>query len=174
MIINIDSRGLWPANALSNFAPHAFVFQDVEIASMEGFLQALKVNDPIKQAELVKLVGYKAQKQGQAFNSWKETQLLWWKGVAYDRISLPYLELLGAAYEAMTTQSESFCKALVATQGYDLVHRAGKADPTDTVLTETEFINILYALRQNLISITDSIRAIQASAAAIDKALFKQ
>ena len=40
--MNIGSGQDYPANALSNFAPHPFVFDGVEVNSMEGFLQSLK------------------------------------------------------------------------------------------------------------------------------------
>jgi len=42
--INMDIKsGVgYPASSLSNFSPHPFVLDGVQIASMEGFLQSLK------------------------------------------------------------------------------------------------------------------------------------
>lgn len=41
--LDIHSGHDYPSGALSNFAPHPFVLDGVECASMEGFLQALEV-----------------------------------------------------------------------------------------------------------------------------------
>lgn len=38
--MDIGSGKEYPSNALSNFAPHPFVFDGVECASMEGLLQS--------------------------------------------------------------------------------------------------------------------------------------
>lgn len=40
--MDIGSGNGYPSSALSNFAPHPFILDGVEIASMEGFLQSLK------------------------------------------------------------------------------------------------------------------------------------
>lgn len=45
----------YPASSLSNFAPHPFVIDGVECASMEGFLQSLKFASPDIQVEVCKL-----------------------------------------------------------------------------------------------------------------------
>ena len=44
--MDIHSKGKYPANALSNFAPHLFILDGVECCSMEGFLQSLKFKNP--------------------------------------------------------------------------------------------------------------------------------
>jgi hypothetical protein len=44
--MDIRSGKDYLASALSNFAPHPFVLDGVEIASMEGFLQSLKFGNP--------------------------------------------------------------------------------------------------------------------------------
>ena len=53
--MDIGSRAGYPASALSNFAPHRFIFDDVECASMEGFLQSLKFKSPEMQKEVCEL-----------------------------------------------------------------------------------------------------------------------
>lgn len=55
--LDIHSGHDYPSGALSNFAPHPFVIDGVECASMEGFLQALKFSNPDVQKEVCKLVG---------------------------------------------------------------------------------------------------------------------
>ena len=38
--MDIGSGTGWPSAALSNFAPHKFIIDNIECASMEGFLQS--------------------------------------------------------------------------------------------------------------------------------------
>ena len=114
---------------------------------MEGFLQSLKFQDPEQQTEVAKLVGYQAFKRGQEGNGWKTDQTLWWRGDAYARQSPEYAQLLTRAYDAQLDQDPLFVQGLVATVGFALRHTLGKADPTDTVLTEKEYIDQLQRLR---------------------------
>ena len=62
--MDISSKSGYPSSSLSNFAGHRFTLDDVEIFSMEGFLQGLKFKNPDMQAEVCKLVGYGAKKRG--------------------------------------------------------------------------------------------------------------
>ena len=62
--MDIGSQNGWPASALSNFAPHPFIIDGVECASMEGFLQSLKFKNPEMQKEVCKLVGKAAKFKG--------------------------------------------------------------------------------------------------------------
>ena len=62
--MDIGSGKEYPSNALSNFAPHPFVFDGVEISSFEGFLQSLKFSNPDMQKEVCKLVGKAAKAKG--------------------------------------------------------------------------------------------------------------
>lgn len=76
--MDIGSGGKYPSSALSNFAPHPFVLDGVECASMEGFLQSLKFENPDIQVEVCKLVGRKAKSRGSRKNKhWKRTQTLY-------------------------------------------------------------------------------------------------
>ena len=47
MIIDIYSCGKYPANALSNFMEHPFVFRGFSVNSMEGLIAGLTHKDPI-------------------------------------------------------------------------------------------------------------------------------
>lgn len=62
--MDIGSGTGFPSASLSNFAPHVFVIDDIECASMESFLQSLKFSSPEMQAEVCKLVGKAAKFKG--------------------------------------------------------------------------------------------------------------
>ena len=141
--MDIGSKAGYPVSALSNFAPHRFVFDDVECSSMEGLVQSFKFDKFHIQVEVCKLVGLAAKRRGQKRNkAWKRAQKLWWRGVEYDRHGPEYQMLLDRAFGALA-QNDSFRRALLATGKSTLTHSIGKSDPSDTVLTEREFCNKL-------------------------------
>ena len=147
--MNIGSRNKYPANALSNFSPHPFVLDGVEIASMEGFLQSTKFKNPDMQREICKLVGKAAKFRGKKKN-WQRDQKLYWQGKIYQRKSQEYQDLLDRAYRAMFEQSESFRRALRASGTAVLTHSMGKSNERETILTEREFCRRLMVLRETL------------------------
>ena len=59
--MDIGSGTAYPSCALSNFAPHPFIIDGVECASMEGFLQSLKFKSPEMQRHVCTLVGKAAK-----------------------------------------------------------------------------------------------------------------
>lgn len=146
--MDIGSKCGYPANALSNFAPHTFIFDDVLCHSMEGVLQAFKSKNHDVQIERCKLVGFKAKLAGKHIN-WQERQLLYWKGVAYRRDSQAYQDLLDRAYDALA-QNENFRKALLASGNAVLTHSIGRNNFRETVLTTQEFCSRLMKLRSQL------------------------
>lgn len=146
--LDIHSKGCWPKKELSNFYPHRFVFDGVECASMEGFLQSLKYKDVDKQREICTLTGRYAKDRGNG--TWIFNQDLYWKGKQYNRHGIDYLRLIHNAYDAMYSQCEDFRKALKAVGNKHLFHTIGKIDPHDTVLTEDEFIQLLNLMRDRL------------------------
>lgn len=147
--MDIGSGTGFPSASLSNFAPHAFVIDGVECASMEGFLQSLKFSNPEMQKEVCKLVGKAAKFKGKKKKWWK-TQTLFWQGQSFKRDSQEYQELLDRAFDALS-QNSSFQKALLATKGATLTHSIGKTKITETVLTTQEFISRLNRIRNKLI-----------------------
>lgn len=148
--MDIGSKLGYPASALSNFAPHPFVFDGVECSSMEGLLQAFKFDKTHIQIEICKLVGICAKRRGQKRNkTWKRVQKLWWQGKEYDRRGDEYQKLLDRAFGALA-QNTSFQKALLATDNSSLTHSIGKSKKTDTVLTEREFCSRLEQIRTRL------------------------
>lgn len=146
--MDIGAGNAWPANALSNFAPHRFVIDGIECASMEGFLQALKFKNPEMQKVVCKLTGKTAKFKGKKKNWWRE-QKLYWQGQEIDRHSQVYQNLLDRAFEALA-QNSDFQKALLATGNSTLTHSIGKNDETKTVLTQREFISRLIKIRSFL------------------------
>lgn len=149
--MDIRSGSPYPANALSNFAPHSFVVDGVQCSSMEGFLQSLKFSSIDMQQHVCTLVGVKAKYKGKHKNWWRD-QTLYWGGHPIGRHTQDYQNLLDRAYEALG-QNEGFKKALLATGDAVIRHSMGKKDPSHTVLTEREFCSRLMRLRDKLKSI---------------------
>lgn len=144
--LDIKAKAPWPAGALSNFAPHAFTFDGVRCASMEGLLQSLKIADTVEQERVCGLDGPVAQSVGRK-HDWQTTGTLWWRGAAYDRLSDTYQWLLDRAYQALFDQAKKFRDALAATGDARLTHSFGKTDPTETILTADELCSRLERLR---------------------------
>ena len=146
--MDIGSGTGYPSAALSNFAPHSFILDGVECASMEGFLQALKFSNPDMQREVCKLVGKAAKFKGKK-KKWYRTQTLYWLGQELKRDSQAYQDLLDRAYNALG-ENVGFQKALLTTGNATLTHSIGKKKINETVLTVQEFTSRLYRLRDEL------------------------
>lgn len=146
--MDIGSGNGYPSSSLSNFAGHRFIIDGVTCNSMEGFLQSLKFESPDMQEYVCSLIGKMAKFKGKP-KKWYTKQELYWRGKAIDRHSEEYQKLLDKAFKAMYDQSESFRKALKASEGANLSHSMGKSDPKKTVLTNTEFLSRLRRLREN-------------------------
>lgn len=154
--IDIHSKGKYSpdddtkkiAIELSNFTEHHFTLDGVECASMEGFLQSLKYLCPKKQREICKLTGKVAKEAGDGKKLWKLTHTAFWQGKCYDRLSPEFRELIFRAYSAMYEKNASFREALAASRGAKLCHSIGEPNPKKTILTEREFLCMLYRLRR--------------------------
>lgn len=146
--MDIGSGTGFPSASLSNFAPHPFIFDGVECASMEGLLQSFKFSNPEVQREVCKLVGKQAKFKGKK-KKWWRTQILFWQGKEFKRESQEYQELLDRAFEALAT-NESFQRALLATGNAVLTHSIGKIKENETVLTRNEFCSRLMKIRERL------------------------
>ena len=148
MEMNIRSGNAYPANSLSNFAPHPFEIDGVKCNSMEGWLQSLKFKSIEMQEHVCTLVGYAAKKKG-SMKNWQESQTLYWRGKEIKRSSQEYQDLLDEAYEALS-KNESFKKALLATGDAVLKHSIGRNRQNETVLTQQEFCSRLMKIREKL------------------------
>jgi predicted NAD-dependent protein-ADP-ribosyltransferase YbiA (DUF1768 family) len=146
--MEINSKGSYPSNALSNFSHNKFIVDGIECSSMEGFLQALKFENQEAQIITCSLSGFDAKRKGSGRNSyWQSKQTLWWKGKSYPRKSKDYQLLINKAYNCMYEQSESFRNALKASGKSTLSHSIGKNKEKETVLTKNEFCKRLMNLR---------------------------
>ena len=148
-VIDIDSRGEYPANVLSNLHECPFYFDGVYCASREGLLQAFKTQFVNEQVRLCGLSGREAQKSGQQYNNWKDDQFLYWKGKSFERGSQEYQELLKGVFDP-ENMSLDVIIALLSTDNKKLVHTIGKSDVADTVLTEQEFCALMMNARDIL------------------------
>lgn len=144
--MDIGSGNGYPEAALSNFAPHHFMIDDIECNSMEGFLQSLKFKNPDMQKEVCKLVGKAAKFKGKK-KKWWRTQTLFWQGTEYKRDTVEYQVLIDKAFLCLA-KNKGFQKALLATGDAVLTHSMGKNDIHKTVLTSTEFCRRLTLLRK--------------------------
>lgn len=133
--------------ALSNLFPYPFELDNVKCGSFEGFLQCLKQEGLEEQTTIAALNGFLAYKVGQLGNDWKEKQLLYWKGIPHERLSKGYHMLVARAYDACFDQNAAFRTALVETGVDTLSHYIGRHDPTQSVLTEWEYLYNMYRLR---------------------------
>lgn len=149
--IDISSGAEYPICILSNFSPTDIVFDDVQIKSMEGFLQSLKTNNPEKQKKICMLVGIKAKHAGSNLNEERKYDFknLYWKGKKYDRESSEYRDLLNRVYKARYEQDMNFYYSLYTTKGRTLTHKLGSNDIKRSVITENEFVDILTNLRDS-------------------------
>ena len=146
--MDIGSGSKYPSNALSNFAPHPFIIDGVECASMEGFLQSLKFKEPEIQKYVCTLVGKAAKFKGKK-KKWFRDQTLYWRGVAIPRDSVEYQQLLDRAFDALA-ENTGFQRALLASGNSTLTHSMGKNDSSKTVLTTREFVSRLTKIRDRL------------------------
>lgn len=71
--MDISSGAGYPASSLSNFAPHEFEIDGVKCASMEGFLQSLKFQNPEMQKYVCSLVGKAAKFKGKS-KKWQKNR----------------------------------------------------------------------------------------------------
>jgi hypothetical protein len=147
--VDIGSGKGYPSSALSNFAPHPFVLDEVPIASMEGFLQSLKFSNPEMQKHVCSLVGRAAKGRGRGKN-WQRSGKLHWNGQEIDRFSQDYQDLLDRAFEVLYTSNQSARKALMASGDAVLEHSIGKKSSKETILTRSEFCSRLTRLRERL------------------------
>jgi hypothetical protein len=145
---SLDAR----ERGVSNFALHEFMVSDQKCTSMESALQALKTPLPILQKRICEMSPHQAHKLYKTAHDadWQRTQRLHWMGNRFQRCSVEYYELVSGLYDALFDQSESYRRALQATQGYELQHIIGKHDQRSTVLTVTEFLSQVYRLRSRL------------------------
>lgn len=136
-------------SSLSNFAKHPFVFDGVEINSMEGFLQSLKFKNQSIQKKVCLLCEHKAKDSGKYGIKWKHSNRLYWNGREVKRFGSEYIDFIMSAYMEMAKANPDFVDDLLKTTGHQLQHSVGISDKKETVLTRDEFISCLIKLRNH-------------------------
>lgn len=147
--MDIHSKGEYPSNMLSNFAPHEFEIDGIKCGSMEGFLQSLKYRNAMKQKDVCALSGKEAKTAGSEKWLWKWTHNVWWQGQKIKRDSHEFSRLINRAYRNLS-ENPNFAKALLDSGDEKLTHSIGSHDPLKTILTEEEFVSQLTKVRQYL------------------------
>lgn len=145
--VDIWSKSDYPADVLSNLCSNGFRFDEMVYGSMEGFLQSLKQKDKDKQRKICSMKGKNAKSM--TSSRWQTDQIMWWMGVAIDRQSEEFKQLVRRAYQAMFEQNERFRTALMSTRDQILFHFRGESNPYKTILTEDELCQTLTELRDN-------------------------
>jgi hypothetical protein len=154
--IYVKSRQIGWNGRLSNFVSinnkSGMNFDGVEIRGIEGFLQSLKFQDESTQRRICGLIGAKAQQSGQEGNSWKSSQILWWKGKSMKREESEYSSLISRFYDQVYLNNKSNKINLMMSADLDMIHPEGHKPKHDTILTEHEFIGNLKRVRKKLLS----------------------
>lgn len=145
--IDINSQGQYPANVLSNLHCKPFMMDDEWFGSIEGLLQGCRIKHVIDQRQAFRLHGIAAKRIGAKYPIGKN-QIMYYRGVKFNRHSEFYSKLLHRAFEKCFAQNDTFKDALAECKDFELIHSIGKTDPTDTILTNDEFIGILNMLRE--------------------------
>lgn len=145
--LDIWSKSPYPANVLSNLCSNGFRFEGVLCGSMEGFLQSLKYQNIDKQRQICSMKGKNAKNM--TSTHWQTDQIVWWKGIAINRQSQDFQNLIRRAYQAMFEQNERFRIALMSTRGMKLYHSQGEQNSFKTILTESEFCSTLTEIRES-------------------------
>lgn len=146
--IDIGTKSSHPiGKKLSNFTNWRFIFDGIPCMSIESVLQSFKFDDLEEQIKMCDRNSYWAKRFGYKGNKWKKIQILYWLGKKYPRMSREYHELLLRLYKECFTQNDKARELLLETGDVLIRHSIGKSDPTNTVLTEKEFILILNLLR---------------------------
>ena len=145
--VDIWSKSEYPADVLSNLCSNGFRFDGMVCGSMEGFLQLLKQKDKDKQRQICSMKGKNAKKM--TSTGWQTDQIVWWRGNPIDRQSQDFYNFISAAYLSMFEQNERFHTALMSTRDMTLYHSRGEQNPYKTILTESEFCQILTKMRDD-------------------------
>lgn len=144
--LNVSAKSTdWRASRLSNFSPDAFVLDDEEFASVEGFVQGTKFpeGNPLRQ-QAFKSVGKDAKRL--CVNA--ENKFVWWKGQTIPYGSSEHHALIERAIRAKFEQNEAAMRALISTGNLTLIHELGSPESPMTSLPAKVFCDILTRVRK--------------------------
>lgn len=150
--ISFKSKGI--AKALSNLCPYPFEFDGVKCASMESFIQSLRVKDVNMQIDVCSKSGPFCYSIRDLLGDWRETKSVYWQGKPIFRESNQYFMLLTKAYEALLEASPIFYNALkqVKENEWKIIHSIGCTNSSETLLTPNEYMTILNHLIKNFVN----------------------
>lgn len=147
--INIDFRSNNPIEkALSNLYKSPFVYEDRLHNSLEGFIQSLKFKNEDEQERVARLHGFDAKKAGHVIY---DKNCLYFKKHVINRMDFTYHFLLEEVYLECFKQNETKLVALYALANCNVRHSIGKQTPSQTILTEGEFLHVLHTCFQHFI-----------------------
>jgi hypothetical protein len=141
------------SSALSNMFPYTFYFHGFKVASVEGFLQSLKHQDPSMQQEVFNYYGKDAYhlRAASFINDWRKTGILYFNKEEISRFSIEYQKLLNELYLSLLS-NRFFVNTLKYTGEKELIHSDGNLDPNETILTSKEYILRIEYMRDYLLA----------------------
>lgn len=150
--INILSTAEGVGALLSNFAHTPFILDGVSCASVEGFIQGLKCEDPEKQRRICAQYGFQAKRAGTRKRNQKvrRLQTVWWQGESISFRSEAYYALIQRALHAKFAEHGPSRAALLSTGSAELVHETGKPEKPSTSLPVQYFVGMLLEIRREL------------------------
>lgn len=135
------------ARLLSNFVNRSFMLERQHVASVEGFIQAIKHphgSTPRWRAFLA------SGSYAKSFSNELSQPCVWWHGRQIPYGSSAHHHLIERAIVEKFRQNDDCRDALVATGSMTLVHDTGAVDSPHTSLPAAVFCDILTRLRTTL------------------------
>ncbi len=150
--INIVSTADCEIALLSNFAHTPFALDSTCCASVEGFIQGLKCEDPEKQLRIFLRHGFEAKRASTRKRNRivRESNAVWLQGRQVPFPSEEYFELIKIALRAKFDQNEDARAALLGTGNRELIHETGTPEKSTTSLPASRFVAMLIELRSAL------------------------
>jgi predicted NAD-dependent protein-ADP-ribosyltransferase YbiA (DUF1768 family) len=156
--INVRLRGEY--GQLSNLAESNFSLDSQNYASVEAFIQAIKIpeNDP-RRVEAMTMTGVKAKFVAHQENQSIEATLkagelayVYYQGEQIEYRSIEHLELIETAIRAKFDQNDAARELLISTGDTEFIHQPSrKAESPYTSLPATAFCLMLTQLRDEYI-----------------------
>jgi len=134
---------------------YPFVLDTVYCRCLVSFFQALKFQSESTRTFICKIFAEDDLRRIRDIGStWREKQVLYWKGIEYRRDSEEFQELIGHAFKSASLHPD-FQKVLLASGNHFLDKIARSNNPAQTVLTKDEAISHFLRLKSNLIDFDD-------------------
>lgn len=136
-----------PSRVLSNLFPYKFNYYNYIVSSTESVLQSLKYKDKKAKISCYDYFGVDAwHLRGINPFDWQKDGILYTPYGLVDRYNEEYQDFLDELYY-LAFQNPIFRSNLEKTESKKLDHTIGEDDTHQTILTRTEYISRIYALR---------------------------